>query len=261
MTREEAVEEIKSWAIPSKKGREVLETLIPELRESEDERIRKWLIKELEAKYVVDNIVNSVEADKALAWLEKQKEQKSVEDVAKEAVKDKDSAIKFLKSAGIMDENGELAEMYRSEQKPAEWSKEDDEEIQKIIVVIESVDEENHRLYPHARILHNEYKEMIAFLKSLPLNLKKKNEDVVKPCSNEWSKEDEKILSSIINDFRSGNVSTIGQEQWLKDLPNRFSLRPQQKRNCKECAMFLCGECTHPHWKPGEEQMEALTKS
>ena len=28
--------------------------------------------------------------------------------------KDKESAIKFLKSAGIMDENGELAEMYRS---------------------------------------------------------------------------------------------------------------------------------------------------
>ena len=28
--------------------------------------------------------------------------------------KDKESAIKFLKSAGIMDENGELAEIYRS---------------------------------------------------------------------------------------------------------------------------------------------------
>lgn len=44
MTREQAINEIKSWAIPSEKGREVLETLIPELRESEDERIRKELI-------------------------------------------------------------------------------------------------------------------------------------------------------------------------------------------------------------------------
>ena len=44
MTREEAINEIKSWAIPSEKGREVLKTLIPELVESEDERIRRELI-------------------------------------------------------------------------------------------------------------------------------------------------------------------------------------------------------------------------
>jgi len=46
--------------------------IFPELEESEDERIRKWIRKELESKYVVDNIVNNVMADKALAWLEKQ---------------------------------------------------------------------------------------------------------------------------------------------------------------------------------------------
>lgn len=40
MTREEAINEIKSWAIPSEKGREVLETLIPELAESEDESLK-----------------------------------------------------------------------------------------------------------------------------------------------------------------------------------------------------------------------------
>lgn len=39
MTREETINEIKSWAIPSAEGREVLETLIPELVESEDDRI------------------------------------------------------------------------------------------------------------------------------------------------------------------------------------------------------------------------------
>ena len=45
---------------------------VPELKEREDKRIRKWIKKELESKYVVDNIVNNVMADKALAWLEKQ---------------------------------------------------------------------------------------------------------------------------------------------------------------------------------------------
>ena len=50
----------------------VSDYIFPELKESEDERIRKWIRKELESKYVVDNIVNNVMADKCLAWLEKQ---------------------------------------------------------------------------------------------------------------------------------------------------------------------------------------------
>ena len=53
-----------------------LQDLFPELKESEDEKIKKWIRKELESKYVVDNIVNNVMADKALAWIEKQGEQK-----------------------------------------------------------------------------------------------------------------------------------------------------------------------------------------
>lgn len=38
----------------------------------------------------------------------------------------------------------------------------------------------------------------------------------------EWSEEDKKMLLSIINAFRNGTVSTIGQEHWLKSLPERF---------------------------------------
>ena len=57
--------------------RENYEYIFPELKESEDERIRKWIKKELESKYVVDNIVNNVMADKALAWLENQGEKKT----------------------------------------------------------------------------------------------------------------------------------------------------------------------------------------
>ena len=40
MTREEAIKRLKSWAIASKEDREVLKTLIPELRESEDENLK-----------------------------------------------------------------------------------------------------------------------------------------------------------------------------------------------------------------------------
>ncbi len=54
--------------------REWLEQMFPKLKESEDDKIKKWIRKELESKYVVDDIVNNVMADKALAWLEKQGE-------------------------------------------------------------------------------------------------------------------------------------------------------------------------------------------
>ena len=45
----------------------------------------------------------------------------------------------------------------------------------------------------------------------------------------EWSEEDEKILLSIIYDFKKGAVSTIWQEQWLNSLPERFNLQPKNE--------------------------------
>ena len=50
----------------------IVESIFPELKESDDESIKNWIKKELESKYVVDNTVNNAMADKALAWLEKQ---------------------------------------------------------------------------------------------------------------------------------------------------------------------------------------------
>lgn len=74
MTREEAIKRIKAWDLDSD-DREVLEVIIPELRESEDERIRKELIK------VVSDIAgdwpfekHEITKKEALAYLEKQKE-------------------------------------------------------------------------------------------------------------------------------------------------------------------------------------------
>lgn len=88
MDRKEAIDIVrKNWPNGRHQLSEALETLIPELKESEDERIRKWIKKELESKYVVDSIVNNVMADKALAWLKKQGEH-----------------IKFLESIQIGDE-------------------------------------------------------------------------------------------------------------------------------------------------------------
>lgn len=72
MTRKEAINIIKSATVYTPEEMEALETLIPELRESEDERIRKFIcsiIDNLEPKDFV-----GVKKMNVLAWLEKQKD-------------------------------------------------------------------------------------------------------------------------------------------------------------------------------------------
>lgn len=82
MTREEAIRRIKAWNLDSD-DREVLAVVIPELVESEDEKIRKWIYSIIEnLGYPADEDAEK-ELDEmqplALAYLEKQKEQKPAE--------------------------------------------------------------------------------------------------------------------------------------------------------------------------------------
>ena len=59
--------------------RERLEIIFPELKESEDERIRKWIIDDIRYNMNNEPLNNSEykkKAEKAIAWLEKQAEQK-----------------------------------------------------------------------------------------------------------------------------------------------------------------------------------------
>ena len=76
MTREEAINEIKSWDFLEGKEIEAIHTLIPELRESEDERIRKAIIDALYSHTNSINILSSkgYSMDDVIAYLEKQKE-------------------------------------------------------------------------------------------------------------------------------------------------------------------------------------------
>lgn len=54
-----------------------LEQIFPELRGDEDEKIRKWIINEIKVKHHNLDEDNVDFVDKAIAWLEKQGEQKS----------------------------------------------------------------------------------------------------------------------------------------------------------------------------------------
>ena len=92
--------------------------ILHELKEDEDERIRKWIRKELESKYVVDNTVNNVLADKALAWLEKQgKSNMGISEATKQELENNlnkaleketpESCNKFLDEQGGLDKDSE----------------------------------------------------------------------------------------------------------------------------------------------------------
>jgi hypothetical protein len=73
MTREEAIKIVQSATVWTDEERDALAMLIPELAESEDERIRKAIIGIIKNSNVID--IN-VSHERMLAYLEKQKVQK-----------------------------------------------------------------------------------------------------------------------------------------------------------------------------------------
>lgn len=244
MTREEAINEIKSWAIPSKKGREVLETLIPELRESKDEKIRLFLIKKFSD---LGEIWPEYSSKTIISWLEKQKVQKPIEDVVKDITKNKESAIKFLKSAGIMDDNGELAEIYRSEQKSTDY----DHEMWKNCEANfeggkkEVIDHpEKYGLQKSAEWSERDKIIIEGACNALKIyghtKLASMLESISPQPKQEWSEGDEILRVRTINRLETLNFHGISGKEIRESIDWLKSLRPQ------------------PHWKPSEEQMEAL---
>lgn len=71
------------------------------------------------------------------------------------------------------------------------------------------------------------YNKVMTWLKSLPLDLKKKNEDVAKLCSNEWNKEDEEKLVRLLDAISIGNDYNE-MRNWL--LQKLKSVRPQPQK-------------------------------
>ena len=115
--------------------------------------------------------------------------------------------------------------------RPAEWSEEDETYLADALWCVEQAeksckDENDKGACWSAR----------RWLKALKNrgNFPKSNTN----SPSEWSEEDKQMLLTIVNAFRNGTVSTICQEKWLKDLPNRMS--PQSQ------------------WKPSEEQIVML---
>lgn len=98
MTREEAINIVRN-IYQTDAEKEALQALIPELAESEDERIRKTLINIVKGacnKYGIKYKGDEITEEKILAYLEKQKEQKPNKQEWSEEEKDKLNSIERL---------------------------------------------------------------------------------------------------------------------------------------------------------------------
>lgn len=167
-----------------------------------------------------------------------------------------------------------------------EWS-EDDERMLHIILTDINYAQKN---YSSSRL--TPYDKKVSWLKALSLNLKKKNEDVARLCSNEWNEEDEAIVKFYEDDYnhRIGSMpmkDVIKMRLKFKDwVTNRIKyLRPSWKPSRLEKAALrtaiyiLTEERSFPKaakqlqnilnafedkeprkdWKPSEEQVQAIT--
>ena len=266
MTREEAIKEIKSWAIPSKRGREVLKTLIPELVESEDERIRRELIEFI--RWSEDRGMTRHDFHQAkrpsewIAYLEKQKDSdmefhegytlgfsdgvKSVEQKEPHYTKRNalfDKCVENCDPEVMKSVSDEVDKMLEKEQKPVDY----EAELKKC---------KDNPLYFYDKYVS--IKQKPAEINEYEIIKKHITEDVLssevnkrlKECGwyvtdekpAEWSEFDKGVLKDAIcatdilgNDanFNKGNPCLAKAfkvaKDWLKSLPERFNLQPKQE--------------------------------
>lgn len=228
-----------SWCIDDE-DKKALETCIPELAESEDEKVRKEIISAL--KFANDGGVY----DKHIAYLEKQK------DVSKEYWRGYREG-----KQEILDKYAEIEK--QKDQKSTEWS-EDDEKIRKGLVhhlqelrewkVGEMVPIKTPEHYD-AWITYLEMQKEIDVLDEEEREFADNVDSFRQACDEayqngfnqgvkstkpaEWSEEDEKMLDSIVNVLEvmpSANFIPIKRETmipWLKSLLERFNLQPKQE--------------------------------
>ena len=241
MTQEEKLEEAKRlYETANADQKYVLESLFPELKESEDERIRKailWCIETVELELGCKN-VEGIDVAELKSWLEKQCEQKPVDKVEPkfkylkiegyenlsdyEKIFD-DIADKYVRNKNqkgynqywyVKERAAEMLYQANKElKKKASWSEEDEDITGNIIRDLK-------RLSGDMVSKNQPYQKEIQWLKSI--------KDRVQPQpKQEWSEDDETKLNDAIDACKAkyGNMSYTAD--WLKSLKDR--VQPQNK--------------------------------
>lgn len=233
----DAIKRLKQWDREHKNGYVISDRdkfIFPELKESEDERIRKKLIESVKGDMIVGG---TKDKQLAIAWLEKQGEQKHVEikpifevgDVMRtkeEAEKDWKDGMPVVVSIddkyyhcnneliAIKDQYDYEYPPMNRKRKPVEWSEKDDSLRRTCIGAIQL-----------CNCSYETKEELLNWLKSL------KDRCIPQP-KQEWSEEDEKCLLECMNLIATNPYVAKSDKDssfaWLK------SLRHQSKQQWTE---------------------------
>lgn len=177
-----------------------IEHIFPELTESGDEKIRKELLQWLKEKKAAPNIGFSDEKmTNWIAWVEKHGGQKTVDEIAKDVCKNRASATTFLKSAGFMNEKGELAEQYRQDEQKSYASK----------TMNEKGDFDN----GFTRMMEKEQTPAWS----------EKDKEMSRFIGNAITTDDSSVY------LKSKGIEVIDAHVWLDELKDRVQLQPKQE--------------------------------
>ena len=175
--------------------------MFPELRESEDEAIRKSIVATIEQ--CPDDFLNPKNRDRMLDWLEKQKESNIP---WYDYQKSKEAGYTIVP-------NEEYERLIKQKEPKPAWSEEDERIVGRIQMILEFFD----RNYPADMNIGSEVPKYITWLKSLRPQTKQ-----------EWSEEDEKHINLILRvldiqqcwDGATGKRFNPYQDEinWLKSI-------------------------------------------
>ena len=199
---------------------DIVQYIFPELRESEEEKIRNEILIYIGARQDIDLETHN----RWCAYLEKQKEQKPVE------IDEYKIIEKHITEDSLSSEvNKRLKECgwYVTDEKPAKWGDGDENKLYQAVETLLADKAIALQENPHCKALHRAYDDLIVWLKSLPKRFN------FQPKQG-WSEEDEKIYNIIIKIIFESK-STLSLEyvdeinNWLKSLPERLNLPSKQE--------------------------------
>ena len=219
----------KEWKVVQ----QVLHNIFPQLRESEDERIRKAIIELLKEVEEDETYTGRQHIPDMLSYLEKQKEQKSLsisaasewlrEHVCHYVNSEYNEFHKCVEYDGSIDKErliNDFEEAMQKEQKPAEWSEEDEKKIGRLRSVVNQLASYTDSLDVNGDYCEGDYAELDAWLKAL------------RPVKQEWSEDDKNMwthLNGYLNGFSCSENAIKQMADWFYELPNRFNLQPKQE--------------------------------
>ena len=208
----------------------LLEAIFPELAESEDERIRKAIVKSIEDDSSVYE--QEVSKEQMLDWLEKQKEQKPVlPGFDSMTPEEKMNHPLYLEGFDMGREVGKV----EAEQKPAEWSEEDEKIRGNLMSLLANMRGD--------RITEETYQKYYPWLKSLKPQAKVQEFTASTDYTETFATEEA---------YRKGysdGQKVLAQSYPIPEDTVLFQNGVKEGRRLEK----------QDHWKPSEEQMAAFT--